>query len=44
MREFLGGFGDDYSDWDWEAYEQDENVSHRLFKCDDGEIYFYIGE
>ncbi len=44
MRDFLGSFGSDGSDWDWEAYEQDENVSHRLFKGDDGEIYFYIGE
>lgn len=29
---------------DWESYEADENICHRLFKGSDNEVYFYIGE
>lgn len=42
MRDFLG-FGVTTDAWDWDSYENSENVSHRLFKGDDEEIYFSIG-
>lgn len=44
MRDFLGGFGVMADCWDWDTYENDDTVSHRLFKGEDDEIYFYIGE
>ena len=44
MRDLLGGFGVFADAWDWDTYENDENTSGRLFKDDDGEIYFSIGE
>lgn len=37
-------FGDaDFSDWDWDEYEADESLCHRLFRADDGRVFFYIG-
>lgn len=34
---------DDIGPEDWETYEADESMCHRLFKSGEG-IYFYIGE
>jgi len=40
-------FGDTcFAEWDWNQYEIDEakgTVSGRIYKGDDGEIYYYIG-
>jgi len=35
---------DSLDDMDWEAYEADESLCHRLFKSGDGEIYYSISE
>jgi len=29
---------------DWDAYENDENERHSIFKGIDGEIYYYLGD
>lgn len=31
-------------DFDWEAYEADGNAAHNIFKGDDDEIYYYLGD
>ncbi len=40
-------FGDaEFAEWDWEAYQVESEkgrVCSRLFKSDDGKVYFYIG-
>lgn len=41
MRE--SGLDLDADNADWEAYEADDRLSHRIFRADSGEIYFYIG-
>lgn len=35
---------DSIDDIDWEAYEADENICHRLFKGTDGQIYYCVAE
>lgn len=34
---------DSLDELDWEAYEADENLCHRLFRADDSRIYYSIG-
>lgn len=36
--------GLDVEEPDWDAYEKDEQVVHRIYLADDGEVYFDIGE
>lgn len=33
----------DLDDFDWEAYEADDSLSHTIFLGDDGRIYYYLG-
>ncbi len=33
----------DMSDEDWQAYERNENTAGRIFRGDNGQIYFYVG-
>lgn len=42
MRE--AGLSADTSDEEWAAYEADGNRTRRIYRGDDGRIYFYIGD
>lgn len=35
---------DELQDWDWVAYEADEDTAGRMFKGIDDNIYYYLGE
>lgn len=37
-------YSGDWTDDDWRDYESDDSICHRIWRGDDGRIYFYIGD
>jgi len=48
LIQFIAGFmreaGMPADDFDWEDYDQNEDIAHDIFRADDGQIYFYMGD